>query len=148
MEPELKKMVMDDLDRFVRRKELYKKVGKAWKRGYLICGPPGAGKSSLIAAMANYLKFNIYDLNISSRLSDLQLRKFLLSTSNRSILVIEFEDIDRAAELNDRERRDELVSIFYSHKNWFTITPIYLLAPYISQQYTLIQLNSCKNHIV
>ena len=29
MEPELKKMVKDDLDRFVRRKELYKKVGKA-----------------------------------------------------------------------------------------------------------------------
>ena len=115
MEPELKKMVKDDLDRFVRRKELYKKVGKAWKRGYLIYGPPGTGKSSLIAAMANYLKFNIYDLNISSRLSDLQLRKILLSTSNRSILII--EDIDRAAELNDRERRDELVSIFYSHKN-------------------------------
>ena len=134
MEPELKKMVKDDLDRFVRRKELYKKVGKAWKRGYLIYGPPGTGKSSLIAAMANYLKFNIYDLNISSRLSDLQLRKILLSTSNRSILVI--EDIDRAAELNDRERRDELVSIFYSHKNWFTITPIYLLAPYIPTIHT------------
>ncbi|KAK4564292.1 hypothetical protein RGQ29_006385 [Quercus rubra] len=109
MEPELKKMVKDDLDRFVRRKELYKKVGKAWKRGYLIYGPPGTGKSNLIAAMANYLKFNIYDLNISSRLSDLQLRKILLSTSNRSILVI--EDIDRAAELNDRERRDELFTL-------------------------------------
>ncbi|XP_030941578.1 AAA-ATPase At2g18193-like [Quercus lobata] len=111
MEPELKKMVKDDLDRFVRRKELYKKVGKAWKRGYLIYGPPGTGKSSLIAAMANYLKFNIYDLNLSGRLSDLQLRKILLSTSNRSILVIEFEDIDRAAELNDRERRDELFTL-------------------------------------
>ncbi|KAM3694342.1 hypothetical protein ACJW31_07G050900 [Castanea mollissima] len=109
MEPELKKMVKDDLDRFVRTKELYKKVGKAWKRGYLIYGPPGTGKSSLIAAMANHLKFNIYDLNLSSRLSDLQLRKILLSTSNRSILAI--EDIDRAAELNDRERRDELFTL-------------------------------------
>ena len=53
---QLKKMVKDDLDSFIRRKELYKKVGKAWKRGYLIYGPPGTGKSSLIAAMANYLK--------------------------------------------------------------------------------------------
>ena len=49
-------MVKDDLDSFIRRKEMYKKVGKAWKRGYLIYGPPGTGKSSLIAAMANYLK--------------------------------------------------------------------------------------------
>ncbi|KAK7819645.1 aaa-atpase [Quercus suber] len=109
MEPEMKKMVKDDLDRFVRRKELYKKVGKAWKRGYLIYGPPGTGKSSLIAAMANHLKFNIYDMNLSGRLSDLQLRKILLSTSNRSILVI--EDIDRGADLNDRKRRDELFTL-------------------------------------
>ena len=117
MDKELKKMLMDDLDRFLGSKELYKKVGKVWKRGYLLYGPPGTGKSSLIAAMANHLKFNIYDLNLSGgRYSDSDLRRTVLSTSNCSILVI--EDIDRAAaELNDRERRDELVSIFYSHKN-------------------------------
>ena len=34
MDSELKKMVKDDLDSFIRRKELYKKVCKAWKRGY------------------------------------------------------------------------------------------------------------------
>ena len=48
-------------------------------------------------------------------MSDLQLRKNLLSTSNRSIRAI--EDIDRGAELNDRKQRDELVSNFYSQKN-------------------------------
>nr|POE96023.1 aaa-atpase [Quercus suber] len=104
MDPEVKKMIKDDLDRFVRRKELYKKVGKAWKRGYLLYGPPGTGKSSLIAAMANYLKFNIYDLNLSDIYSDSQLRRILLATSNRSILVI--EDIDCSAELEDREEED------------------------------------------
>ncbi|KAM3742158.1 hypothetical protein ACB098_07G049800 [Castanea mollissima] len=104
MDPEVKKMIKDDLDRFVRRKELYKKVGKAWKRGYLLYGPPGTGKSSLIAAMANYLKFNIYDLNLSDIYSDSELRRILLSTSNRSILVI--EDIDCSAELEDRGEED------------------------------------------
>ena len=121
MDPEVKKMIKDDLDRFVRRKELYKKVGKAWKRGYLLYGPPGTGKSSLIAAMANYLKFNIYDLNLSNIYSDSELRRILLSTSNRSILVI--EDIDCSAELEDREEENNSknssskVSILYSHKN-------------------------------
>lgn len=118
MDPEVKKTIKDDLDRFVRRKEYYKKVGKAWKRGYLLYGPPGTGKSSLIAAMANYLKFNIYDLNLSDIYSDSQLRRILLSTSNRSILII--EDIDCGAELQDREQEDKnsstKVSFLYSHK--------------------------------
>ena len=92
MDPEQKRMLKDDLDRFINRKEWYKKVGKAWKRGYLLYSPTGTGKSSLIAAMANYLKFDIYDLNLSSIKSDSALRRIFLSTSNRSIMVI--EDID------------------------------------------------------
>uniref|UniRef100_A0A0E0FCN5 ATPase AAA-type core domain-containing protein n=1 Tax=Oryza meridionalis TaxID=40149 RepID=A0A0E0FCN5_9ORYZ len=37
-------------------------VGKAWKRGYLLCGPPGTDKSNMIAAMANFLEYDVYDL--------------------------------------------------------------------------------------
>lgn len=92
MDLKMKKEIMDDLDLFVRRKDFYKKVGKAWKRGYLLYGPPGTGKSSLIAAMANYLKFDIYDLQLTNVRDDSSLKDILLDTSNRSILVI--EDID------------------------------------------------------
>lgn len=60
-------------------KEFYKRVGRAWKRGYLLYGPPGTGKSSLIAAMANYLKFDIYDLQLANIVSDSDLRRLLLS---------------------------------------------------------------------
>lgn len=73
MDPEVKQELMEDLDRFVERREFYKKVGKAWKRGYLLYGPPGTGKSSLIAAMANYLNFDIYDLELSNLQSNLEL---------------------------------------------------------------------------
>ncbi|XP_059623594.1 AAA-ATPase At5g17750-like [Cornus florida] len=100
MDPDSKKAVIDDLDRFVERKEFYKKVGKAWKRGYLLYGPPGTGKSSLIAAMANYLKFDVYDLQLMNLRGDSNLRKILLGTGNKSILVI--EDIDCSVELPDR----------------------------------------------
>ncbi|OMO84471.1 hypothetical protein COLO4_22021 [Corchorus olitorius] len=100
MDPDLKKMIIDDLERFLKRKEYYKKIGRAWKRGYLLFGPPGTGKSSLVAAMANYLKFDIYDLRLSSVRSDAELRRDLLSTTNRSILLI--EDIDCSSEVLER----------------------------------------------
>ncbi|PON71478.1 Spastin [Parasponia andersonii] len=92
--------IMNDLNRFVRRKELYKKVGRAWKRGYLLYGPPGTGKSSLVAAMANHLKFDIYDLQLANVIRDSDLRRLLLATRNRSVLVI--EDIDCSVDLPDR----------------------------------------------
>lgn len=100
MEPDLKSSVIDDLNRFVRRKDFYKRVGRAWKRGYLLYGPPGTGKSSLVAAIANYLKFDIYDLQLANIYRDSDLRKLLLGTANRSILVI--EDIDCSVDIPDR----------------------------------------------
>ncbi|KAJ0485619.1 putative AAA+ ATPase domain, ATPase, AAA-type, core, AAA-type ATPase domain-containing protein [Helianthus annuus] len=101
MDTDVKEKVMKDLDRFVERREYYRKVGKAWKRGYLLYGPPGTGKSSLVAAMANYLNFDIYDLELTDIRSNAELRRLLVTTANRSILVV--EDIDCSAELHDRE---------------------------------------------
>ncbi|CAL9021918.1 unnamed protein product [Prunus brigantina] len=100
MEGETQKMIMEDLQRFVKRKEYYRKVGKAWKRGYLLFGPPGTGKSSLIAAMANYLNFDIYDLELADLRRNSELRKLLIATANRSILVV--EDIDCSVEIQNR----------------------------------------------
>ncbi|KAL4198875.1 hypothetical protein AMTRI_Chr03g48220 [Amborella trichopoda] len=98
----LKEEIMLDLQRFSKRKDFYRRVGKAWKRGYLLHGPPGTGKSSLIAAMANFLNFDIYDLELSSLRSDSDLRKLIITTTNRSILVV--EDIDRTVDLKEREK--------------------------------------------
>ncbi|PON39231.1 AAA-type ATPase, N-terminal domain containing protein [Trema orientale] len=62
----LKKTLLQDLDNFMNGKEYYKRVGKAWKRGYLLYGPPGTRKSSLIVTMANHLNFDIYDLDLTA----------------------------------------------------------------------------------
>ncbi|XP_020959307.1 AAA-ATPase At3g50940-like isoform X2 [Arachis ipaensis] len=101
MEPEIKGMLLEDLNLFLGRKEYYKRVGKAWKRGYLLYGPPGTGKSSLIAAMANYLRFDIYDLDLKEVQCNSDLRRLLIGTGSKSILVI--EDIDCSLQLHNRE---------------------------------------------
>ncbi|KAI7986559.1 Protein HYPER-SENSITIVITY-RELATED 4 [Camellia lanceoleosa] len=100
MDLDEKRTLMEDLKRFVKRKEFYRRVGKAWKRGYLLFGPPGTGKSSLIAAMANYLNFDVYDLELTALRSNSELRNLLITTANQSILVV--EDIDCSLELQDR----------------------------------------------
>ncbi|XP_058772720.1 AAA-ATPase At3g50940-like [Vicia villosa] len=105
LDPDLKKSIIDDIDRFLRRKKLYHKVGKPWKRGYLLYGPPGTGKSSLIAAIAKYLKFDVYDLDLSSVFSNSDLMRVMRETSNRSIVV--FEDIDCNSEVLDRSKSDQ-----------------------------------------
>ncbi|GMN29354.1 hypothetical protein TIFTF001_002405 [Ficus carica] len=100
LDMEVKNFILEDLERFVKRKEYYRKVGKAWKRGYLLYGPPGTGKSSLIAAMANYLKFDVYDLELTELRENTDLKKLLIAMANRSILVV--EDIDCSVDFHDR----------------------------------------------
>ncbi|XP_057537084.1 AAA-ATPase At3g50940-like [Amaranthus tricolor] len=105
MDPELKKGLIEDLDRFISRREYYRRVGKAWKRGYLLYGPPGTGKSSLVAAMANYLKFDVYDLDLREVMCNSDLRRLLIGTASKSILVI--EDIDCSIDLQNRDATED-----------------------------------------
>lgn len=106
MEPKKKQEIMDDLITFSKSKNYYSKIGKAWKRGYLLYGPPGTGKSTMIAAMANLLKYDVYDLELTSVKDNTELRKLLIDTSAKSIIVI--EDIDCSLDLTgQREKKKE-----------------------------------------
>ncbi|XP_066392667.1 AAA-ATPase At3g50940-like [Miscanthus floridulus] len=106
MDPALKQSIVDDLDRFLGRRDYYRRIGKAWKRGYLLYGPPGTGKSSLVAAMANYLRFNLYDLDLSEVRYNIALQRLLTGMPNKSILVI--EDIDCCFSTKSRKEEDDL----------------------------------------
>ncbi|KAL6603564.1 hypothetical protein ACP70R_043925 [Stipagrostis hirtigluma subsp. patula] len=102
MDPALRDGIRADLLRFVRRREHYARAGRAWKRGYLLHGPPGTGKTSLIAAIANLLEFDIYDLELTAVGSNSDLRRLLASTRPKSLIVV--EDIDCSLGLFDRTR--------------------------------------------
>ncbi|KAI3896998.1 hypothetical protein MKX03_015822 [Papaver bracteatum] len=79
--------IMDDLIAFSKAKDYYEKTGKAWKRGYLLHGPPVTGKSSMIAAISKFMNYDIYDLELKSvTRGNTELRKLLLDTSDRSII--------------------------------------------------------------
>lgn len=100
MDPVLKDEIKEDLLDFTKGEEFYHRAGKAWKRGYLLYGPPGTGKSSMIAAIANFLQYDVYDVELTEVSSNSELRKLLIQTTNRSVIVI--EDIDCSLDLAER----------------------------------------------
>ncbi|XP_062188747.1 AAA-ATPase At3g28580-like [Phragmites australis] len=103
MDPVKKLEIMDDLDSFRKGKEYYARIGKAWKRGYLLYGPPGTGKSTMIAAMANYLDYDIYDVELTSVVTNTDLRRMFIETRGKSIIVI--EDIDCSLDLTGKRSK-------------------------------------------
>ena len=103
MKSKKKEEIVTDLTIFRTRKQYYSKIGKAWKRGYLLHGPPGTGKSSMIAAMANLLNYDIYDVELTSVKDNTELRKLLIETTSKSIIVI--EDIDCSLDLTGQRKK-------------------------------------------
>ncbi|KAI5566792.1 hypothetical protein BDE02_13G044200 [Populus trichocarpa] len=73
MEADKKKEIMDDLITFSQAEEFYARIGRAWKRGYLLYGPQGL------------------------------LRKLLIETSSKSVIVI--EDIDCSLDLTGQRKK-------------------------------------------
>ncbi|KAJ8643464.1 hypothetical protein MRB53_005212 [Persea americana] len=105
MDPEKKEEIIDDLEAFKNGKDYYEKIGKAWKRGYLLYGPPGTGKSTMISAMANFLDYDVYDLELTAVKDNTELKKLFIETSNKSIIVV--EDIDCSLDLSGKREKEE-----------------------------------------
>ncbi|KAF3391689.1 putative mitochondrial chaperone BCS1-B [Penicillium rolfsii] len=73
--------------------EWYAEHGIPYRRGYLLSGPPGTGKSSLCFAVAGKLGLKIYLLNLSSRaLDEDNLYSLFSELPRRCILLV--EDVD------------------------------------------------------
>ncbi|KAL9006023.1 MAG: hypothetical protein Q9188_001201 [Gyalolechia gomerana] len=91
----VKERVVADLKDFLRSERWYYDRGIPYRRGYLLHGPPGSGKSSFIQALAGELDYNIAILNLSERgLTDDRLNYLLTIIPKRALVVL--EDVDAA----------------------------------------------------
>lgn len=87
--------ILADCREFIRNPKWYSDRGIPYRRGYLLYGPPGCGKSSFITALAGELEFSICLLNLSERgLTDDRLNHLLNNAPEQSIILL--EDIDAA----------------------------------------------------
>ncbi|KAI3457964.1 hypothetical protein Pfo_014627 [Paulownia fortunei] len=93
MDSDLKTRIKSDLENLLKSRQYYHRLGRVWKRSYLLYGSAGTGKSTFIAAMAKFLSYDIYEINLHKVANDSDLKYLLLQTTNKSLLVI--EDLDR-----------------------------------------------------
>nr|KAJ3407902.1 hypothetical protein HK105_003275 [Polyrhizophydium stewartii] len=85
--------VIADAREFLASEAWYYERGIPYRRGYLLHGPPGTGKSSFVAVLAGALRLNIYMLNLNSAgMDDSQLVEALNAVPKRCIVLL--EDID------------------------------------------------------
>lgn len=59
------KDVLDDVDTFIKGKDTYKSDGKPYRRGYLIHGPPGTGKTISAEIISSKYQRNVYLINVT-----------------------------------------------------------------------------------
>ncbi|KAI9485799.1 MAG: P-loop containing nucleoside triphosphate hydrolase protein [Benjaminiella poitrasii] len=88
------KLVEDAMD-FFSSEQWYSDRGIPYRRGYLLYGTPGSGKTSFVYSLAGELGLNIYVVNLSNKsMTDDTLSELVSDTPSRCILLL--EDIDAA----------------------------------------------------
>lgn len=113
----LSSFMLDDIKQFLLKANWYSDRGIPYRRGFLLYGPPGCGKSSFITALAGELGLNICILNLSAKsISDLTLNQLLNNAPQRSIILL--EDIDVA--VNMPQRPDTVDANGIPHSAYYT----------------------------
>lgn len=89
----IKDRIVDDVKDFLGRQQWYVDRGVPYRRGYLLYGPPGSGKSSFIQALAGALNYDVAIINLSERgMSDDKLGHLMTKLPPRSLLLLEDAD--------------------------------------------------------
>jgi mitochondrial chaperone BCS1 len=105
LEPGIKNLLLEDAREFLRSKDWYAARGIPFRRGYLLYGAPGSGKTSIIHCLAGELGLDVYIISLSkAQMDDNTLGDLIGELPDRCIALM--EDID-AAFMHGLNREDE-----------------------------------------
>jgi len=99
---DMQERLTKDINKFIAAEDWYHGMNIPWRRGYLLHGPPGNGKSSLITAVASEINFPIYIINLRMN-NEGDIITLMSCLPKKSILLL--EDIDCA--FNKRKNSDQ-----------------------------------------
>ena len=92
LDKSLKTRIQKDIQNFYNKENWYTTRGIPWTRGFLLYGTPGTGKTSLLKAISNESRLDIYSMCLSQITSDTDLQKAFHKLPEKCMLVL--EDID------------------------------------------------------
>ncbi|KAL1891808.1 Complex III assembly protein translocase and chaperone [Ceratocystis pirilliformis] len=86
--------ISSDIRDFLSRQQWYTDRGIPYRRGYLLYGPPGSGKSSFIQALAGELDYDIALVNLGEiGMTNDKLAYLMTKMPPRSLLLLEDADV-------------------------------------------------------
>lgn len=102
---DLNERFFDDVDWYMKNEDWFAERGIPYKRGYVLHGPPGTGKSSLAKILANQYGLPIFMIDLSTIDTNSDLIRLVTeinyySRNEKYILLL--EDIDRSRLFTDR----------------------------------------------
>jgi len=97
LDPTIEKLIRNDYESFFAREQWFRNLRLPFRRGYLLHGPPGNGKTSVIRAMLSRPGICGLTLNFfASKIDDDSLEELFDRAGRCAPSLIVLEDIDRA----------------------------------------------------
>jgi mitochondrial chaperone BCS1 len=107
MDKLVKDELVSDIDNYLKpaTRRFYTSRGIPYRRGYLLHGPPGTGKTSLSLALAGRFGLDLYILHVPTLREDGELERLFTSLPPQCIVLL--EDIDAVGMKRKREPDDD-----------------------------------------
>jgi hypothetical protein len=107
LDPHVRRMVRTDFELFFEREEWFRQHNLPYRRGYLLWGSPGNGKSATIRVMAAHPHIQPYTLDLSDKdqKSHDVFHLFEKAAENTPALII-IEDLDRAFPMEGKRTQE------------------------------------------
>ncbi len=88
--------IQEDFERFLRSRTWFRTERLAYRRSYLLHGPPGNGKTSVARIMASHPDVSTFCINFSAgEIGDSELSELFLTAARTCPALIVMEDLDR-----------------------------------------------------
>lgn len=102
------KLVKEDFESFLENQGWFEENDLPWRRGYLLIGPPGNGKTSVIRVMSSHPLVSPFTIDLGGKdVDNSDLTELFTRATRRTPSLVIFEDIDRmfAKGAQEEERR-------------------------------------------